>query len=110
MTNLDQISQPRRLTCHKYIAAFGAEKACIQTMEECGELTTALAHLIRGRKEATDEVIEEVADVALMTDVLRCYLGTMRDSKGRTVDDIIELKYARMFHRAETGNQNAGKE
>ena len=100
----------RRDLCLRYIAIFGPNMAAIQTMEECGELTTALSHLIRDPKGATDEVIEETADVAIMLDVIRAYLGDMRDSEGRTVDDILAMKYQRMAARTATKNKNAGKE
>lgn len=96
--------------CTRYLTAFGLPKAIIQTMEECGELTTALAHLSRERKGALDEVIEETADVAIMIDVIRAHLGDKRDSNGHTIDDIIAQKYQRMKMRVDTGNQNAGKE
>lgn len=100
----------RRDLCLRYIATFGPNMAAIQTMEECGELTTALSHLIRDRKGSIDEVIEETADVAIMLDVIRAYLGGTKDSEGRTVDDILELKYQRMATRTATNNKNAGKE
>lgn len=96
--------------CIRYLTAFGLPKAIIQTMEECGELTTALAHLIRDRKGALDEVIEEAADVSIMLDVIRAHLGDRRDSNGNSIDDIIAQKYQRMKMRVDTGNQNAGKE
>lgn len=62
------------------------------TIEECAELITALHHKTRGR-EAAEEVIEELADVIIMTQQLRIAYGA------RKVDSKISEKLDRQLER-----------
>jgi NTP pyrophosphatase (non-canonical NTP hydrolase) len=68
-------------------------------LEECGELIVALQHLKRGRHSVLP-VIEELADVSLMTDVLlqweedygyRNAKGLFKETKRRKLIRIKEL-------------------
>lgn len=62
------------------------------TIEECAELITALHHKTRGRA-AADEVVEELADVIIMTQQLRIAYGALK------VDNKIAEKLARQIAR-----------
>ena len=48
-------------------------------MEECGELIVAISHFIRGRPDARDNLIEELADVKLMSYRLMLLLNIAQD-------------------------------
>lgn len=62
------------------------------TIEECAELITALHHKTRGRA-AADEVVEELADVIIMTRQLRIAYGAAK------VDRKVAEKLARQLKR-----------
>ena len=49
----------------------GYEHQIRQAQEECAELIAALNHFCRGRRGATDEVAEEMADVEILLLQLR---------------------------------------
>lgn len=57
------------------IAEWGPAMQMVMVMEECGELTTAVAQWIRGRVEPSD-VAEEIADVEIMCGQLREMIGS----------------------------------
>jgi NTP pyrophosphatase (non-canonical NTP hydrolase) len=56
---------------------WGVEAQYDQTIEECAELITALKHFKRG-KVSDIEIIEELADVILMTQQLMFMFGEER--------------------------------
>ena len=57
---------------------WGFEAQSRVAQEECGELITAISHLLRERECGLEEVIEETADVYLMVHQLMYYLGEER--------------------------------
>lgn len=58
--------------CMEY---WGFEKQARMTQEECAELIGAISHHLRGRKNATADLVEELADVYLMLNQLISYFG-----------------------------------
>lgn len=63
-----------RAICERAIKHWGAEKQMRKAVEECLELGLALHHHLDGRA-TLEQVIDEVADVEIMCDQLRCILG-----------------------------------
>lgn len=59
---------------HEAIAAGGIELQHQIVIEECLELALSLLHLKRG-KATIEDVAEEVADVEIMCQQLRCMMG-----------------------------------
>ena len=71
---------------------YGVESQELMTIGECAELIVALRH--KARKRATaDEVIDEIADVIVMTQQLRIAYGA------KNVDNRIAEKLARQLKR-----------
>ena len=59
---------------------WGKEAQYDQTIEECAELIAALKHFKRG-KVSEDEIIDELADVILMSEQLTFMFGEARVSR-----------------------------
>lgn len=53
----------------------GAPKPYEYVIEECAELIQAIQHMKRGRKNAYNHVVNEMADVYTLLDALGFYLG-----------------------------------
>lgn len=71
---------------------YGVESQELMTIGECAELIVALRH--KARKRATvDEVVDEIADVIVMTQQLRIAYGAKK------VDSKIAEKLARQLDR-----------
>jgi NTP pyrophosphatase (non-canonical NTP hydrolase) len=73
---------------------WGVEAQYDQTIEECAELITALKHFKRGKASET-KIIEELADVLLMTHQLIFMLGEDRvsqaiDNKLRKLEKLLQ--------------------
>lgn len=64
---------------HTTLEKWGEEAQYDQTIEECAELIAVLKHFKRG-KVSEDEIIDELADVILMTEQLRFMFGEGRVS------------------------------
>ena len=77
------------------IQTFGAQMQFLKLREEIAELQVAMARyeLLR---DSIDSVVEELADVIIMTSQARIMLGTER------VDAVIEQKLARLVKTIET--------
>lgn len=58
--------------------------------EECGELIAAVSHYKRGRPESKLKLIEELADVFVMADQIKLFIGQ------GSVDSMIEYKLKRI--------------
>jgi len=54
---------------------WGFEKQARMAQEECGELIVSISHYLRGRKNATADLVEEIADIYLMLNQLISYFG-----------------------------------
>lgn len=76
MTNKEKEIFTKALTTYGYNAQ---EMMCI---EECAELTNAIAKLHRGRVNFAD-IITELADVSIMVDQLAIYYGKNKFDKER---------------------------
>jgi len=66
------------------------ERQVRMTQEECAELIVALSHLLRNRPGAKEKLIEELADVKLMTSQIIRYVGE------EEVNDMIDFKSDRV--------------
>lgn len=55
----------------KAINTFGENHQIIKSMEELGELETALARYFDGNKADNDNICEEIADVEIMLEQLK---------------------------------------
>ncbi|WP_295089892.1 MazG nucleotide pyrophosphohydrolase domain-containing protein [uncultured Ruminococcus sp.] len=62
-------------------------------VEECSEFIQAVCKCKRGKKGAFENLKEEVADVLIMAEQMRQYIGT------ETVDKIINAKLQRQLNR-----------
>lgn len=75
---------------------YGLNNQLMQTAEECAELTQAIMKVFRnGLGEERDHLIEELADVQIMTYQLEYLLG---DS---SLDKVREEKISRQLRRIE---------
>jgi hypothetical protein len=54
---------------------WGLEKQLRMVQEECAELILAVSHYLRGREDGHDNLIEELADVRLITDQIIHHFG-----------------------------------
>jgi len=54
---------------------WGLEKQLRMVQEECSELILAVSHYLRGRKGSHENLIEELADVRLITDQIIHHFG-----------------------------------
>lgn len=68
---------------------YGADHQLKKGCEECAELIVAIMHHLEGRENARNEILEEVADVEIMTSQIRQIFGI-------TADEIGDLKAAKM--------------
>lgn len=80
-------------TMDKALELWGEPNMYGQAQEECGELIVALSHLRRGRRFAKSEVVGELADVLIVAEHLRRFLGC------DTVDTVVREKLDRLQER-----------
>lgn len=83
------------------IAHWGAKSRVAKTAEECAELSASCVRFLlnpKGHTEAEnkDSMLEELADVRIMTEQMMLLVGGMQDSKGRTLKQIIDEKLDRL--------------
>ena len=83
----------------KAIEAWGNASQLLMAVEEMAELTQAISHLLRGRKNNKSEIIEELADVEVMCEQLRVIID-----KNDKIDKIKEEKLARLSEMLEETN------
>ena len=76
---------------------FGFEKQSQQAMEELAELIQALSKYNRGKENALENVIEEIADVEIMIEQLK-YLLNIKEEQ---VEKIKSLKVCRTLTQIE---------
>ena len=86
--------------CMEY---WGFEKQARMAQEECAELIGAISHHLRGRKNATADLVEEIADVYLMLNQLISYFGE------DMIMDIVDYKSDRVKEKLE-GYKNERRE
>lgn len=78
--------------CLRIVNHYGVTNQELKTIEECAELISALLHKARGRA-TVDEVVDEIADVMIMTQQLSFIYGQ------RKVDNRIKEKLDRQIER-----------
>lgn len=83
------MNDQQRLTCAHALDKFGYEAQALQAIEECAELIVVLRHFSR-HKAALENVVTEVADVAIMIEQLTQIVGREK------VEDEIERKLKRL--------------
>lgn len=79
----------------KALNTFGIDNQLFMVAEECGELLSAIGKYKRGRC-SMDEVITELADVAIMVEQMSVYFGVDK------VKDEKERKLKRLEQRIKT--------
>jgi len=69
--------QPGGVTSYSAYAELPSTVACIdmQAIEELAELITAINHFMRHKPDALDSLVEEIADVRIMTEQLALIVG-----------------------------------
>lgn len=65
---------------------WGADRQIRMLQEECGELIVASSHYLRLRETGLDEIIEELADVQLMVNQIKMFIGEEK------VKDMMDVK------------------
>ena len=65
---------------------WGANRQIRMLQEECGELIVASSHYLRSRKSGLEEIIEELADVQLMVNQIKMFIGEDK------VKDVMDIK------------------
>jgi len=74
---------------------WGIERQLRMVQEECSELIGAVSHFLRGRKNGLAELVEETADVQLMINQIKEYVGeeavkNVMDIKSDYIKDKLE--------------------
>lgn len=91
------------------VDVFGAELQAVIFMEEMAELTQELSKFIRG-EDNKDAIIEETADVVLMTAQLPFMLGAdVKEFLGE-LQQVVAYKVERLAKRIERLEQEASEE
>lgn len=85
----------------KAIDVWGYASQLLMAIEEMAELTQAISHLLRGRKNNKSEIIEELADVEVMCEQLRIIID-----KNEEIDKIKEGKLMRLAEMLEENNDD----
>jgi NTP pyrophosphatase (non-canonical NTP hydrolase) len=74
----------------KILNHYGQESQILKTIEELGELTTALSRSLNGREDI-DNIAEEIADVEIMLEQMkRCYkiISLVNTRKGQKLNRV----------------------
>jgi len=74
---------------------WGIERQSRMLQEECAELIVAISHYLRERKGSTEKLVEELADVRIMSDQLIAYFGEDR------VMEVVDRKSDRVKKKLE---------
>jgi len=97
-----QITRERNVAIFAYaVKTFGVHAQLAKAVEECAELIVAIQHFLCDRHGSTREVMEEMADVAIMIGQLRIMFDdeTFRLMRAEKIE--------RLKHRIiEEGNKN----
>lgn len=80
--------------CEKAVEKFGEEAQLVILIEECSELTKEATKMLRGHGRR-ENMIEELADVAVMCEQLRIMLGLSDDQ----LEDMAKTKMMRTMER-----------
>ena len=74
---------------------YGADRQLNQLIEECGELIQAISKSLRGKEDTTNNIEEEIADVEIMLEQIRCLLNLSEE----TINEIKISKVKRERNR-----------
>ena len=87
------INAERRELLQAAISRFGSVAQMMQAIEELAELITAINHYLRHRPDAVEEIIEEIADVRIMTEQLALIVGEgkVQATEQRKLQKLYEL-------------------
>ena len=88
---------------------FGAELQAVIFMEEMAELTQELSKFVRG-KGNKDAIVEETADVILMTAQLPFMLGVDVEGYFDELQQVVAYKVERLAKRIERFKREASEE
>jgi len=74
------------------LSAYGPDAQLVQLMEECSELAVAAAHYRRNREGAREALLEELADVRIMS----MQIEALIDPRGNEAEYVFERKIERL--------------
>lgn len=80
--------------CHQIAAHYGLMHQSLKAVEEMSELSVELVKYANAEKGDLDRILEELADVCIMTEQLRFLVGP-------NIDGIISRKIKRQLKRIE---------
>jgi len=80
--------------CHQIAAHYGLMHQSLKAVEEMSELSVELVKYANNEKGDIDRILEELADVCIMTEQLRFLMGL-------NIDGIISRKIKRQLKRIE---------
>lgn len=81
------------------INAFGFHESMRLLQEECGELSVAISHHCRDRLGSDEELIEELTDVLIGTDILKRRMEADPATK-KQMEKMLKLKQDSLMDRA----------
>lgn len=82
---------------HESVERFGARLQSVVCMEECAELIQAVSKRLRGKPDPENNLVEEMADVAICLRLLQIMYG-ITDAE---LDEWVERKTLRQQERME---------
>lgn len=100
------MTEAERAVFNKALVEYGIGSQKMMAIEECAELTNALAKLSRGRASQAD-IITELADVSIMVDQLAIFFGekAFAEERSRKVRRLEErLRACKVYDQREMNN------
>lgn len=87
------INAERRELLQATVSRFGNTAQLMQAIEELAELITAINHFMRHKHDALDSLVEEIADVRIMTEQLALIVGEgkVQATEQRKLQKLYEL-------------------
>ena len=87
------INAERRELLQATVSRFGNTSQLMQAIEELAELITAINHFMRHKPDALDSLVEEIADVRIMTEQLALIVGEgkVQATEQRKLQKLYEL-------------------
>lgn len=100
------MTEAERVVFNKALVEYGLSSQKMMAIEECAELTNALAKLARGRASQAD-IITELADVSIMVDQLAMFFGeeSFKQERARKIARLEErLRVCKTFDQRKMNN------
>lgn len=88
------MTEEQKALCHQIAAYYGLMHQSLKSVEEMSELSVELVKYANNEKGDIDRILEELADVCIMTEQLRFLIGP-------NIDGIISRKIKRQLKRIE---------